>query len=290
MRPEALHRSTSLLLLLAAAVLFSTGGAAIKAMDLTPWQIASFRSGTAALAVVLFISEARTGWNTRMLPAAGAYSGTLLTFALSTRLTTAANAIFLQSTAPLYLLVIGPLWLKERLRRRDLLFAAAVGAGLILLMARTEPATATAPDPATGNILGASSGVFWALTVASLRWLGRSGGSSLTSIAAGNLLAFLIALPAALPVARISAHDVGVLLYIGVIQIGLAYVCLTRALRHVQAFEAAAVLLVEPALNPVWAWALHDEHPGPLALAGGTVILAAVAAKALAERRSVQNA
>jgi drug/metabolite transporter (DMT)-like permease len=281
-----LQRSTSLLLLLSAAVLFSTGGAAIKAMDLTPWQVASFRSGTAALALVLLLPEARRGWNGRMLPAAFAYSGTLLTFALSTKLTTAANAIFLQSTAPLYLLLLGPLWLKEPVRRRDLLFAAAVGGGMALLMTRTESATATAPDPATGNLLGAVSGVFWALTVASLRWLGRSGGAALTAVAAGNLFAFLIALPAALPVARVSAFDITVLLYIGVVQIGLAYVCLTQALRHVQAFEAAAILLVEPALNPIWAWALHDERPATLSIVGGAVILAAIGGKAFAERRS----
>jgi drug/metabolite transporter (DMT)-like permease len=285
-----LQRSTSLLLLLISAVLFSTGGAAIKAIELTPWQVASFRSGAAALALILLLPEARKGWNRRMLPAAAAYSGTLLTFALATKLTTSANAIFLQSAAPVYLLLLGPLWLKEPVRRRDLLFAASVGLGVALLMARTEMASATAPDPATGNLLGAMSGVFWALTVASLRSLGRAGGAALTSVAAGNLFAFLMALPPALPVVRISALDISVLLYIGVIQIGLAYVCLTRALRHVQAFEAAAILLVEPALNPIWAWALHGERPGALSLAGGAVILTAVGAKAFNERRPASTA
>lgn len=220
-----------------------------------------------------------------MVPAALAYAGTLLTYSLATKLTTAANAIFLQSAAPLYLLLIGPWWLKEPVRRRDLIFGTAVGLGMALLMGKTEAATATAPDPAAGNLLGLASGVFWAFTVASLRWLGRAGGASLASVAAGNLIAFLVALPAALPVAQIPGRDVAVLLYIGVIQIGLAYVCLTRALRKVEAFEASAVLLVEPALNPIWTWLLHGERPGALSLAGGAVIVAAIGAKAFADRQ-----
>jgi drug/metabolite transporter (DMT)-like permease len=274
------------LLLIAAAVLFSTGGAAIKSTALTPWQVASFRSGVAAVALALLLPGARRGWTWRMLLASLAYAGTLVCFVLATKLTTAANAIFLQSTAPLYLLAIGPLVLREPVRRRDLLFAAAVGLGMILLFARPEMATETAPDPARGNLLGAASGIFWALTVAGLRWLGRGGESSLGSVTAGNLLAFVIALPAALPVRSFHGADLATLLYLGFIQIGLAYVCLTRALRHVKAFEASAVLLVEPALNPIWAWLAHGERPGAWSLAGGAVIIAAIAAKSYSELRS----
>jgi drug/metabolite transporter (DMT)-like permease len=280
------RHTSSLLLLLAAAVLFSTGGAAIKSTTLTPWQVASFRSGFAAAALALLLPAARRGWNRRMLPASAAYAGTLITFVLATKLTTAANAIFLQSTAPLYLLAIGPLVLHEPVRRRDLLFAAAVASGMALLFARADAASATAPDPAAGNAIGAVSGVLWALTIAGLRWLGRGGEAPMGSVAAGNLLAFVAALPAAVPVRSFTGADLAALAYLGVVQIGLAYVCLTRALRHVTAFEASAILLVEPALNPVWAWLLHGERPGAWPLAGGAVILAAIAAKSYAERRS----
>jgi drug/metabolite transporter (DMT)-like permease len=273
-------------LLIVAAILFSTGGAAIKSISLAPWQVASFRSGAAALALVVLLPETRRGWNRSILPAAAAYCGTLLAFALATKLTTAANAIFLQSTAPLYLLLIGPLWLREGVRRRDLWFAGALLAGIALMFARTEPATETAPDPAAGNLLGAAAGVFWAATVATLRRLGRAGGAQLTAVAAGNLLAFLIALPAALPAPRVAGADLALLAYIGVIQIGLAYVCLTRALRKVLAFEASAILLIEPALNPLWAWLLHGERPAALSIAGGAVILIAIFIKAWADRRS----
>lgn len=114
-----------------------------------------------------------------------------------------------------------------------------------------------------------------------LRWLGRgrAGNPALATVAMGNLLAFLAALPMALgaraaaPVA--STTNVAVILYLGVAQIGLAYFCLTRAIRHVTAFEATAILLIEPALNPVWVWLVHGEKPGVWALAGGVLILSA---------------
>jgi drug/metabolite transporter (DMT)-like permease len=269
-------RSVSRLLLLAAAVLFSTGGAAIKATSLASWQVASFRSAVAVIALLVLAPEARRGWSWRVLPAACTYAGTLISFVLATKLTTAANAVFLQSTAPLYMLLLGPLLLHEHLRRDDLLLASAVAAGLALLFAGREPALVTAPDPFRGNLIGAVSGVSWALTITGLRWLGRrGGGSATTTVAAGNLIACAAALPMALPVAGWGWADLLAILYLGVFQIGLAYVWVTRSIRHVPAFEAATLLLVEPVLNPVWAWLLHGERPAGLALAGGALILGA---------------
>ena len=262
--------------LIAAALLFSTGGAAIKAVSLTGWQVASFRSGVAAL-VLLMLPEARRGWSWRVAPVGVAYATTLVLFVLANRMTTAANAIFLQSTAPLYVLFLSPWLLREPVRKRDLVFAAAVAGGMALFFLDTEQAAATAPFPMQGNLVGLGSGLAWALTLTGLRWLGRRGGqnSALAPVAAGNLLACVAALPMALPVTAWSARDAAVILYLGVVQIGLAYLFVTRAIRHVPAFEATAVLLLEPVMNPVWAWLVHGERPGPWALAGGFVILAA---------------
>jgi drug/metabolite transporter, DME family len=270
------------LLLLAAAALFSTGGAAIKSASITSWQVASFRSGIATASLLLLVPAARRGWTWKLAPVAVTYAGTLVFFVLATRLTTAANAIFLQSTAPLYLLLLAPLLLHEKIRRSDLAFIGAVGAGMAMVLLAGEHAAVTAPDPALGNRFGAASGLSWALTMAGLRWLGRHGAenSAVPAVAAGNLAAFLICLPMALPVARIGAADIVVMLYLGVVQIGLAYWCLTRAIRHVPAFEATALLLLEPALNPVWTWLVHHERPGGLAIGGGLVILAATLVQA----------
>jgi DME family drug/metabolite transporter len=273
------------LLLVAAALLFSTGGAAIKAATLTSWQVAGFRSAVAALALLAGVPEARRGWSWRMLPVAAAYAATLVMFVLATRLTTAANAIFLQSTAPLYVLLLAPWLLRETVRRRDLFYVIVVAAGMALFFLGTEQARVTAPDPSRGNLIAAASGLAWALTVTGLRWLGRSGegNSAMATVAAGNLIAFLVALPMAVPVtAAAGGANLLVILYLGVVQIGLAYVCVTRAIRHVPAFEATTILLLEPVMNPIWAWLVHGEKPGPWAVAGGAIILSATLVNTLA--------
>ena len=272
------------LLLAGAALLFSTGGAAIKSATLTAWQVASFRSGVAAVFLLVALPEARRGWRWRIVPPALAYAGTLVLFVLANRLTTSANAIFLQSTAPLYLLMLGPWLLGEPVRRSDWLCIAAVAAGLVLIVSGSEAAAATAPNPHLGNLVGLASGVTWALTITGLRWLARTtpgnaqGNAAMATVTAGNLIGFFVALPMALPVATPGAANLAVMVYLGVVQIGLAYVCVTRAIRHVPAFEATTVLLLEPAINPVWAWLVHGERPGPSALAGGAIILAATLA------------
>jgi drug/metabolite transporter (DMT)-like permease len=281
------------LYLVATALLFSTGGAAIKSAALTGWQVASFRSGVAALLLVLANPEARRGWSWRVLPVAATYAATLVLFVLANRLTTAANAIFLQSTAPLYVLFLAPLLLGERIRSRDLVYAAVIAGGLALFFVSSEQAVATAPDPRRGNIVGLAAGLAWALTVTGLRWLGRSegekhgpSGSAMAPVVLGNAFACLVALPMAVPVTAVTSADLAIILYLGAIQIGLAYVLMTRGLRHVPAFEASAVLLLEPVLNPVWAWLVQREKPGPWALAGGAIIILATLANTWAASRS----
>jgi len=263
-----------------AALLFSTGGAAIKAATLTGWQVACFRSAVAGAVLLAALPEARRGWTWRMAPVAAAYAATLISFVLSNRLTTSANAIFLQSTAPLYLLLLGPLLLREPIRRADVVYMAAVVAGMMVFFVGTESAVSTAPDPPRGNAIALASGFFYALMLAGLRWLarGKERNAGIATAALGNVLAFLATLPMALPVKAAAADNLAVILYLGVVQIGIAYVCLTRAMRHVPALEAATLLMIEPATNPVWTWLVHGERPAAWSLAGGAVILSATLA------------
>jgi drug/metabolite transporter, DME family len=260
-----------------AALLFSTGGAAIKSATLSGWQVASFRSGVAAVLLLVGLPEARRDWSWRTVPVAGAYGATLVLFVLANRLTTSANAIFLQDTAPLYVLLLAPLLLRERIGVRDLVYAAAVAVGLALFFVSSEEAVVTAPDPRKGNLIGLAAGVTWALTMIGLRWLGRegTGGAAMAPVVLGNVLACVAALPMALPVAAFTGPDVAVIVYLGAVQVGLAYVFMTRGIRHVPAFEASAVLLLEPVMNPVWAWVVERERPGNWALAGGAIIILA---------------
>ncbi len=275
-------------LLLVVALLFSTGGAAIKATTLEPAQIAGFRSGIAALAVLLLSSRARQWPTWRAFVVGIAYAATVVLFVIANKLTTAANTIFLQSTAPMYVLLVSPWLLGETIRRRDLFSLALAAAGLSLFFVGTEPPRATAPDPTSGNLLALASGVAWAGTIVGLRWMGRHtrpegarGSEPIHAVVVGNALAFAVCLPVALPVVELGAADAIALLYLGVGQIALPYLLLARAVRVVPALEAAMLLLLEPALNPVWAYALHGEVPGALAIAGGVVVLGACVSTAV---------
>jgi drug/metabolite transporter (DMT)-like permease len=281
-------RSTARLQLALAAVLFSTGGAAIKAADFTAWQITCLRSGTAALAIWLMTREARRAWTGRTLVVGIAYAATLTLFVLANRLTTAANTIYLQSTAPLYLALLAPWLLREPTRRQDLLFMGAVGLGLALFFVGVDPPAETAPDPVRGNVLALGSGFFWALTVCGLRWMGSAGGtrgSAAVAVVAGNVIAFLAALGFALPFGSHGPADWALIGYLGVFQIALAYVLVTRALTTMPALEASLILLIEPVLNPVWAWIFQGERPGVWALIGGGVILGATTIRAVLDAR-----
>lgn len=260
----------------AAALLFSLGGAGIKATELTSWQVAGFRSGIAALFFLLFLPDSRRALTWRSLVVGTAYAATMIFFVLANKLTTSANTIFLQSAAPLYVLLFAPLLLHERARRSDLPVMLLVVIGLSLFFIGSEPPRHTAPDPVRGNLLGLAAGVTWAFTIIGMRWLGRSGRAApLSAALAGNFLAMAISLPFALPVTGAGPVDAGIILGLGVFQIGVAYFFLLRGLRDVPAFEAMVLLLLEPALNPIWSWMIHGERPGAWALVGGALILGA---------------
>lgn len=271
--------------LVGAAVLFSTGGPAIKLCTLAPWQVAAGRSAVAALALALLVPAARRSWTGRTLLVAVPFAATIILYTLANRSTTAANAIFLQDTAPLYVLMLAPWLLGERLRGGDLWFMAAMISGLALLFAGADRPRASAPDPALGNVLATAAGVTWALTLIGLRWLaadprGGGGDASLAGALAGNLLAALCAAPLAWPVTQASALDAALVAYMGVFQIALAYVLISGAMTRVPALEASLLLLVEPVLVPLWAWLAVGEPTGPVAAAGGALIIAATAAHA----------
>jgi DME family drug/metabolite transporter len=283
----SLSSAGSRLRVLAAALTFSIGGAGIKACQLTSWQVASFRSGIAALTLLLILPEARRGWNARAALVGIAYATTVTLFVLANKLTTSANTIFLQSTAPLYILLLSPWLLREQIRARDVLVMAVVVLGMSLLFVGTERRYATAPDPTHGNILATLSGLSWALTLMGLRWMGRheGAGSAAPAVVIGNLIAFFVGLPFALPVIGARPLDWAIVGGLGTIQIGVAYVFLTAGMRHVRALEASMLLLLEPVLNPVWSWLIHGEKPRAWSLVGGAIILGGTLVKTWLDSR-----
>ncbi len=277
------------LMLVLCALLFATGGAAIKLASFTAWQTAAFRSGIAAVVLLAVLPEARRAWRLSTWPAAASYAATLILFVHANKLTTSANAVFLQASAPAYLLLIGPVFLKEKLRRSDLWMGLLIVAGMLLFFRGNAAPQATAPDPHTGNLLALLSGVTWALTLAGLRSAARaSGGSALPMVVAGNLLVFLVCLPQAFPIVHVDGPGIAVVVYLGCVQIALAYWLLTRGVRHVPAFESSMILLLEPVSNPIWTWLIHGERMDGWALTGAGLVLAGVALQAwISQRRTV---
>jgi len=273
-----------------AAACFSTAGAAIKWTNFSAWQVAAVRALVALVAILALIPEARSRWSWRVALVGVAYAAAGLLFVFANKLTTAANTVFLQATNPLFVVALAPWLLRERVRAADLAFMGVLAAGLGLLFVGGRRHFATAPDPLLGNVLAAGSAVAWAFTVTGYRWLARRGvdhGPIAAAAACGNLLVFLVCLPGALPLATGRATDWLIVVYLGVFQLGLAYVFLSRAITRVPALEASLFLLVEPVLSPVWAWLAHGETPGPLAVLGGAVILTATALKAWTDNQRV---
>ena len=273
---------------LGAAALFSTGGAAVKTAAFSAAQVASFRAGIAAIALLLWL-RGRVAWSRQAWAVGIVYACMTVLFVAATKLTTSANAIFLQSTGPLYLLLLGPYVLHEKIRRSDVVYLGALAAGLAICFAGRPAATATAPDPATGNMLGLLCGLAWALTLLALRRVERDAaapGVAVASVIAGCVIASVVTLPFALPVPAAPPVAWLVIAYLGVFQIGLAYVWVTNAVRHLPAFEMSLLLLLEPVLNPIWTWLIWKEYPGALVLGGGGIIVVATAVKSVFDARS----
>lgn len=275
--------------IVAAAILFSTGGAAIKACTLSHWQVAGFRSLIAAAFIFLAMQSARSGWSKRAFLVGAFYGATMVLFVVANKMTTSANTIFLQDTAPLYVMILSPFLLRESICRRDVGIMALMIVGMLLFFYGGEAPQETAPNPRDGNLLALIAGVTWAGTIIGLRLLRKGGGTknaAAPAIVIGNLLAFAACAPFAFPVADVSMTD-GVLIgYLGVFQIGLAYILLTRAVAHVPALEAVIILLIEPVLNPIWTFVFQREIPHTWSIVGGAIILAATTLKTWLDNRA----
>jgi len=271
--------------IIAAAVLFSTGGAAIKFCSFGAWQLAAFRATLSMTTILVVLPEARRNWSWRTLVVGFAYAATTLLYVQANKHTTAASAIFLQSTSPLFILMLAPWLLGEHASRRDFAQIAVMAVGFVLFFLGMDQPSATAPNPALGNILASICAVAWAFTVIGYRWLAGRGTSIATAAVAGNLIAALVAFTMAQPLATGRPVDWGILLFLGVCQLGIPYLFLTRAVPQVRAIEVSLFLLIEPVLNPIWAWLVHGERPGAATLAGGGMILSATVVRAVLDAR-----
>src|SRR2546423_810199 len=269
------------LLVLSAALLWSTGGLFIKlgkAGGLSDTELSCGRALFAAATVALLTR--REGFRLNRVTGAAAvlYALLLFLFVRATMLTTAANAIFLQYTAPIYILLIEPLAYKEKYRAQDFLVVACCLAGMALFFVGQ-----LRPDDVEGNLTALGSGLCFALFYLLLRHPRARRVNRASSVIYGNLLLALVTLPAFVAGAgHLSARNVEVMAYLGIVQIGVAYSLLTLGIaRGVKSLDAGIIGYIEPVLNPVWVFLLIGERPARWALLGGAIIIAAVLAHTL---------
>jgi DME family drug/metabolite transporter len=270
---------------LAAALLWSTGGLFIKWTTLSGLELSFGRSLFAAITVALFTRHEGFGINRLTAVASVLYAVLLLLFVLATKQTTAANAIFLQYTAPVYLLILEPLVYKEKFRSRDLMTVLVCIAGMTLFFVGK-----LRPQDVTGNLLALASGLCFALYVLLLRHAKARTVNRASSVIYGSLLLVIFTAPAGLAaIPRLTQHDVLVVLYLGVVQIGLAYTLFTVAMaRGVRSLDAGIVGYIEPVLNPIWVFLVLGEKPSGWALLGGVIIIIAVVSHMLLDARETR--
>lgn len=263
------------LFVLVAALLWSTGGLFIKATELGALELSFGRSLLAALTVAVLTRREGFRLNLMTLVASVLYAALLVLFVVANKLTTAANAIFLQYTAPLYVLVLEPLIFKERFRSADLFVVAACVAGMSLFfVGRLQP------NDVAGNLTALGSGVCFALFLLLLRHQRGDESNRASSVIYGNIIICLVTLPAFAYAARtLTVKDVLIVSYLGVVQIGIAYTLFTLGIaRGVRSLDAGVVGYIEPMLNPVWVFLFIGERPSKWAVVGGCIIIVAVLA------------
>jgi len=262
-----------LLLVLAAAIIWSTGGLFIKWTSLSGLELSFGRSLCAAITVAIFTRREGFGFNRITLLASLLYAALLLLFVLATKETTAANAIFLQYTAPLYVLILEPLLYKEKFRQRDLITVIACVIGMSLFFVGK-----LRPQDVTGNLLALASGLCFAFYFLLLRHPSSRKVNRASSVIYGNLLVVILCAPAGLSaLPNISRFDALTVLYLGIVQIGVAYTLFTLGMaRGIRSLDAGIVGYIEPVLNPIWVFLVLGERPSKWALIGGAIIISAV--------------
>ncbi|HEU4889608.1 MAG TPA: DMT family transporter [Thermoanaerobaculia bacterium] len=265
------QRRLGILYIVIAALLWSTGGIGIKAIDDPPLKVTFYRSVFAAVTLFLIFRRDVTRFprTPAFFAAILAYGMCLTSFVIATRWTTAANAIFLQYAGVVWVLLFSPFVLREPMRRRDVIAIVFALSGMALFFIGRFEARGMA-----GNGMALLSSVFFAMLILALR---REHDASRAAVAWGNVAIALVLLPFVANDLTLSLRSFLVMLFLGVFQIGLAYAFFVKGLRYVTATQASLTGMLEPVANPIWVLLFLGEQPSRFAIAGAAVVLAAIA-------------
>ena len=271
------ERGRALLALAACALLWSTGGLLIKIVDWNPFAIAGARSLIGGLLVLAVLRRPRFSWSVPQIAGAVSYAGCMILFIVANKLTTAANAILLQYTAPLYAVLFGWIFLRERATLLDSVTMVVVLGGMVLFFLDKLGVGGVA-----GNVLAVISGILFAGTMVALRR--QKDESPLESLLLSHAITFAVSLPFLWGPAPRLVSWAGIA-FLGIFQIGIPTFLLTYGVRRVTALQTLLTSMLEPIFNPLWVFLAIGEVPGPRALAGGAIILAAVTMRSVLSLR-----
>jgi drug/metabolite transporter (DMT)-like permease len=269
-------------LVIAAVLLWSTGGLFIKLTSLDPYQLTFFRSLLAAITVIVLTYKRGLRINGFGMLGSVFYALLLFLFVWATKHTTAANAIFLQYTAPIYILILGPFVIGEKFHWRDLVTIVCCLAGMSLFFVGKLEIS-----DYEGNIAALTSGVFFGLYMLLLRHPRARRMNPTITVIYGNLILAVLTLPSgisALPV--MTLLDALAVAFLGIVQIGVAYILFIKGVTGgTRPLDASIIGFIEPLLNPVWVFLIIGERPSRWAVLGGATIIATVAAHTIAQYR-----
>jgi len=272
-------RNRAVSALLISVLFFSTSGLLIKLSSWDALALTGARSLIAAVVIWVYLRHPNFTWSRVQVGGAILYTLTVITFVQATRWTTAANAIFLQFTAPLWVALFGSWLLGERPGRGDWLTMAAVTFGMLLFFGGDLTRTGY-----LGNLLAIFSGICMALMLISLRM--QKEGSPTETILLGNLIAAGVGLPAVLFGGQAyNIQEISILLFLGVFQLGLPFIVVTLAIKQLRAIETILIQTLEPILNPMWVYLFIGERPSQYALLGAVIVTSAVTINALLTAR-----
>lgn len=272
-RKIVLSRQKAILFMLLAATCWSMGGVLIKMVNWHPLAIAGIRSAIAALVIAIFLRKPQLNWSFPQVGGAIAYACMVILFVVATKLTTAANAILLQYTAPIYVAILGAYFLKEKASWLDWATIVLVIGGMGLFFIGN-----VSLQGFWGNICAIGAGISFAICTMFLRK--QKDGSPVETAFLGNIITALFAVPFCFNGLPDQSSCLGLLL-LGVFQLGIPYIFYTLAMTKLTALEGTLIPVIEPILNPVWVFLFLGELPGNWALVGGLIVLIAVTMRCL---------
>lgn len=256
------------------AILWSSGGLFIKLISLDSMELSFFRCAIAAVVFALMFRKKILKLNSLALLNSIAYAAVLILFVIATKTTTAANAIFLQSTAPIYVLIFEPLLTKTKWERINIITIVVCFFGMILFFMGD-----LTPGDIKGNIAALLAGVAFAAFFLGMKKNEPQYGES--SIFYGNVIVALICIPFITDMNSISVQDFAMVSFLGVFQIAFAYALFSYGLKRIIAVEASIISMFEPVLNPIWVFIGYGEVPSFYAIIGGIIIMTAITVRTL---------